>query len=54
MAKLVLHKAALCTPDLVMNILKFGSRVAGHVLKLVLKWCKRLLLPHQLLRIFYL
>ncbi len=33
MAKLVLHKDALCTSDLVMKILKFGWRVVGHVLK---------------------
>jgi hypothetical protein len=54
MAKLVLHKVALCTPDLALKIVKFGWRVAVHVLKLALKWCRRLLLPHQLLRISYL
>ncbi len=54
MAKLVLHKVVLCTPNLVIKILKFGWRVARHVLKLKLKCCKRLLLPHQVLRVSYL
>ncbi len=54
MGKLVLHKAALCIPNLVMKILKFGWKVVGHVLKLTLKWCERVLLPHQLLKISYL
>ncbi len=54
MAKLVLYKAALCTPDLAMKILKFGWRVAVHVLKLALKWFWKLLLAHELFRISYL
>ncbi len=29
MAKLVLHKAVLCTLDLVMKILKFGEELRG-------------------------